>query len=116
MVRMFESKTFAATPANARRLLEFNRIKNTPVSQEVQDLAARDVVAWRLTDKQICLDETQQSAMQRVLDWNGRGLLLIDQQEQGLQFSTNLCKLRDAGKILVLTAIPNFGHWAEYIS
>jgi hypothetical protein len=112
---MFESKSFPATPANARRLLEFNRLKNTPVSQEVLDLAARDTVASRLTDKQIYLGDAEQRAMQRVLDWRGRGLLLVDTQEQGFEFASKLCKLRDVDKILIVAATPNFGRWAELI-
>jgi hypothetical protein len=112
---VFEPKTFAATPANARRLLEFNRLKGTTVSEEVRALAAGDTVASRMATIGVELDERQQAAMQRILDWNGRGMLLIDNQEQGREFATSLCKLRQTQKVLVITTTNQFGQWVEQI-
>lgn len=110
---MFETKTFSATPANARRLLEFNKLKGTLVTEEVQELATRDTVASRLAESNIQLDDAQKAALQRILDWNGRGMLLMDKLDQGKEVAQAVCKLRGVNKVLVLCSANQSGPWAE---
>ena len=112
---MFEPQRFDATPANARRLLEFNRLKGSAAANDVQELASHDVVSSRLAALGAAADEKHQAALQRVLDWNGRGMLLVDDLQVGRDFASTLCRLRSAKKILVFALPSNFGLWTEHL-
>lgn len=113
---MFDTKTLEATPANARRLIQFAKFKNIEISPELEALARQDQVdPEAFNGTSFSIDAAGIEMVQHILDWKGRGMVLDNGDYQSRQAALGALWLKPKGRTIILTRPNVYALWASLI-
>lgn len=112
---MYDIKNLPATPANARRLIEFAKLNGMVLADNILQLAQENTVGCSdLDGTALELDQSEQQILQRLSDWQGRGMILGDGFNRPRHIALAYVKL-NGGPTLVLTDPKFYGQWVSKI-
>lgn len=113
---MYDTKTVPATPAWARRLRRASEINGMQLSPQVLSLAEQSTVQQdQLRDFPQALDVQSMSALQYVVDWNYRSILLDTDYVRCRRVALAAMMLRGCDKITILSRPNHYSVWARAI-
>lgn len=112
---MFDTKTLKATPGLARRLLAFSAINGMTFDQGIAELAGEELVdPLTLQNLPWKIDGAKLAALQHIMDWRGRAMLLECGNERSREVALASAHLR-GGKTLILAQPVFYVQWARLI-
>lgn len=112
---MFGETTLAATPGTARRLLAIAQINQMKFDDQLIELASRDLVSSdQLKGFDGKLSNGAIQALQHVMDWNGRAMLLDTGNDVSRTVALASIWLR-GGRTLLMVKPEHYGEWATLI-
>lgn len=104
---MYERTSFPATPKWARHLLRLANASKTPIDASLRDLARQLSYDVSVLPKHLRLSRKEHDAIQYMLDWNGRAVLL---DMAGISFARHImtltAQLLDSKSIWILCHTP----------
>jgi hypothetical protein len=103
---MMQEYTFPADPAIARRLVHLSTITSTEITVEVEALALTGLLRWDTLEGLPSLSDRQQAAIQRLIDYKLRGVLLADSEEDARVVALVAARLQGIRPIVVSTRKP----------
>jgi len=113
---MFDVKKLPATPGMARRLLTICQHKDIILNDSLAEMAAQDLLDTETIDRVPWkLDGSMVQALQHVLDWNGRAMLLDYSNDRSRKVALSSAHLR-GGKTLIIANPDFFVSWAKLIA
>lgn len=112
---MFNVTKLPKTPGVARRLLAFSQLSGMSFDEGIVDLAGQDLISLSdLSASPYPLDSTSIHALQHVMDWNGRAILLESGQDQSRRVALASVWLRQ-GTTLIMAQPKFYAQWAHLI-
>jgi hypothetical protein len=108
---MMQEYIFPSDPSVARRLVQLSRVTQTRITVEIEALATRGLLAPEDFAGAPSLTETQQKAVQKLIDYRLRGVLLGDSDDGGRSAILMACRLQGVRPILVCTRRAS--QWAQ---
>lgn len=103
---MMQEYLFEARPAVARRLRDLAAITATEITLEIELLAETGLLTPEAFDRLPGLAEAQQTAIQRLIDYNMRGVLLADDEDGARETVLGAARLSGVRPIIVCTRKP----------
>lgn len=109
---MFETKTFNASGGMARRLLAFAQLNQMNFDNKLIELAERDLLTKEeLNSLPMILTGPEITALQHVMDWKGRAMLL-DEGQAGCRKVAMASAFLNGGRTLILAQPAYYAQWA----
>lgn len=100
---MMQEYVLPATPAKARRLLELAEVRSVEITEEVRTLAGEGLIDFTPHPD---LNELQQTALQRLIDYELRGVLLCDNEGEARRVLFLAAEIMKVKPIVVCTSYP----------
>ena len=111
---MFNSVKLPASPGLARRLVKMSNFNNMAVNEELISLSEQGVLNVDDLHGKWSLDSQQLKALQHVIDWRGRAMLLESGNDRSREVALSHVYLR-GGKTLILASPSDYDAWATLI-
>lgn len=113
---MLNLVTLPSSPGMARRLLAFSRLNGMKFDDAIVELAMTDLVGPdELQGSGLMLSSSEFAALQYVLDWKGRALLLDTGKERTRKVALASLWSRPLGQTVVLARPREYAAWATEI-
>lgn len=112
---MFDVKKLPKTPGTARRLLAFSQLNGMIFDEGIVDLAGQELISTKdLVHTPYPLTGSSVHALQHVMDWNGRAMLLESGHDRSREVA--LASVWQRGGPTLIMAQPKFyAQWAHLI-
>lgn len=112
---MFETKTLKANGGTARRLLAFAQLNQMDFDSKLVELAERDLLTKQELDSlPMVLTGPEITALQHVMDWQGRAMLLDEGHAGGRKVALASAFL-NGGRTLILVQPTYYAQWATMV-
>lgn len=112
---MFNTTTLPATPGLARRFLNIIQSSGIAFNAELAELAQRDLVdPSDLATTPWKMDAAMMEALQHVMDWQGRAVLLESGNDRARSIALASAYLR-GGKTLIMAQPQTYAYWANAV-
>lgn len=99
---------FLATPGLARRLVQFAKLSRTTVDEHIQSLATEALISReQFNALNVSLGPLQRSAIQKILDYDSRAVLLAREYDASRTVALAAAKLTEARPIVIGTSMPS---------
>lgn len=114
---MFDTKRLPATPGNARRLIAFSKLNGLEVTDQLTELAKRNLVSSAsFANSPFSFDDESIAAVQHIHDWQGRAMVLDSGDMRARSVALGALWLKPCnGPVVILARPQQYALWAELI-